>query len=361
VGARLVQYDADPTGFVQFGRAAVPAVMPPPGARIESQIGYDGQFFYVQAVDPLLRDRARSALEATNGEYRAQRVLYPAVAYVAAAGSEDGLPWAMLLLNVAAALAATVAVALFARSRGSSGWWALAVGLSPGVVLAVLRDLSEPLAVAGLVGGLVAWRMRRPWLAGGALTAAVLAREVMVLAVIAIAVEALWRRLRRGDRHVAADALRACVVPLSAFVAWQLYLLDRFDRLASSTTPPGQFRAPLAGLFDSADSAISDASLGSAWDLGYLLMVAAAVVAAVLVARHGPWAAAVAAVCFAVVAVLVDYDADHWNYTRLTAPLLAALVVQGVDTRDRAALVVPAAAACLTLLIPIAFSAGAGA
>ena len=66
VGARLVQYDRDPTGFVQFGRAAAPAVMPPAGARIESEIGYDGQFFYVQAVDPLLRDRARAALVATD-------------------------------------------------------------------------------------------------------------------------------------------------------------------------------------------------------------------------------------------------------------------------------------------------------
>jgi hypothetical protein len=153
VAATLVQYDGDPTGFVQFGRAAAPAVGPPAGARIASEIGYDGQFFYVQAVDPLLRDRARSALVATDGEYRAQRVLYPALAYVAAAGQEDGLPWTLLFLNVAAA---TAAVAVFARARDVSGWWALAVGLCPGVVLAVLRDLSEPLAVAGLVGGLVA-------------------------------------------------------------------------------------------------------------------------------------------------------------------------------------------------------------
>ena len=361
VGARLVHYDGDPTGFVQFGSSAAPVVAPPAGARIASEIGYDGQFFYVQAVDPLLRGRARSALEVTNGEYRAQRVLYPALADLTAAGSEDGLPWTMLLLNVAAALAATAAVAVFARSRGSSGWWALAVGLAPGVVLAVLRDLSEPLAVAGMVSGLVAWRMRRPWVAGAALTAAVLAREVMVLAVVAIAVEVLWRRFRRRDEPVVADALRACVLPLSAFVAWQLYLLDRFDRLASSTTPPGQFRAPLAGLLDSADGAISDASLGSAWDLGYLLLVVGAVVVAVLAARHGPGAPAVAALCFGAVAVLVDYDADHWNYTRLTAPLLVALVVQGVEARDRAALAVPALAACLTLLIPVAFSAGAGA
>lgn len=368
VGARLVQYDADPTGFVQFGHAAAPAVKPPAGARIDSEIGYDGQFFYVQAVDPLLRARARSALIETNGEYRAQRVLYPALAYVTAAGSEDALPWTMLLLNVAAVLWATAAVALFARARGCSGWWALAVGLCPGVVLAVLRDLSEPLAIAGLVSGLVAWRLRRPWMAGGALAVAVLAREAMVLGVIAIAVETAWRRFASrgghdaGDAPTVGDAVRACIPPLAVFAGWQLYLVDRFDRLASSTTPEGQFGAPLGGLLDSVDRALSDASLGGAvWDLAFLLLVACAVVAAVLAARHGLTAPVTAAVGFAVVAVLVSYDSDHWNYTRLTAPLLASLVVLGLDERDRLALAVPGLAACLTFLIPIAFRAGAGA
>jgi len=270
----------------------------------------------------------------------------------------------MLLLNVAAVLWATAAVALFARARGCSGWWALAVGLCPGMVLAVLRDLSEPLAIAGLVSGLVAWRMKRPWLAGGALAVAVLAREAMVLGVIAIAVEAAWRRFGRrgGDAPTTGDALRACIPPVSVFVAWQLYLVERFDRLAFSTTPEGQFGAPLGGLLDSADRAVSDASLGGAvWDLAFLLLVLAAVVVAVLALRHGLAAPVVAATSFAVFALIVSYDSDHWNYTRLTAPLMASLVVVGLDERDRAALAIPALVACLTVLIPVAFSAGAGA
>jgi hypothetical protein len=218
------------------------------------------------------------------------------------------------------------------------------------------------------VSGLVAWRIKRPWLAGGALAVAVLAREAMVLGVIAIAVEVAWRRFAKrggreaGDPQAGGDVLRACIPALAVFAGWQLYLVDRFDRLASSTTPDGQFGAPLGGLLDSADRALSDASLGGAvWDLAFLVLIAAAVVAAVLAVRHGLTAPAAAAVGFAVVAVLVSYDSDHWNYTRLTAPLLASLVVLGLDERDRAALAVPALAACLTFLIPIAFRAGAGA
>jgi hypothetical protein len=157
------------------------------------------------------------------------------------------------------------------------------------------------------------------------------------------------------------EALRACVLPASAFVAWQLYLVERFDRLASSTTPRGQFGAPFEGLVDGVDRALSDASLGGGlWDLAFLLFVLGAIVAAALAARRGPSAPAVAAVGFAVLTLLVDFGGDHWSYTRVAAPLFASLVVLGIAERDRVALVVPSLAACLTLLIPIAFSSGAG-
>jgi hypothetical protein len=362
VGARLVQYDGDPTGFVQFGRAAAPVVQPPSDARISSQIGYDGQFFYVQATDPLLRGRAQRALRLTNGEFRGQRMLYPAAAYVFAGGRQGAIPWSLLVLNVLAVLGATAATALFARSRGRSGWWALAVGLNPGMVLAVLRDLSEPMAVAALIGGLVAWRSRRPGVAAVALTVAVLAREVMVLGVLAIAVEAAWRLVVRRDRGAIRRAAPVCLVPAAAFVAWQAYVAQRFDSLAASSTPDNQFATPLDGLIDSADRALSDASLtGGGWDLVFLALMAAAVVVAAAGLRRGLRAPAVAAACFAALLVVIDFGGDHWNYTRLAAPLMASLVVAGLDDGDRPALAVPALTAVLTLVIPVAFSATAGA
>ncbi len=362
VGARLVQYDGNPTGFVQFGRAAAPVVQPPNDARISSEIGYDGQFFYVQATDPLLRGRAQRALRLTNGEFRAQRMLYPAAAYVVAGGREDAIPWSLLILNVLTVLGATAATALFARSRGQSGWWALAVGLNPGMVLAVLRDLSEPMAVAALVGGLVAWRSRRPGVAAVALTLAVLAREVMVLGVLAIAVEAAWRLLVRRDTGALRRAAPVCLIPAAAFLAWQAYVAERFDGLAASSTPDNQFATPLDGLIDSADRALSDGSLsGGGWDLLFLALMAAAIVVAAAGLRRGLRAPVVAAACFAALLVVINFGGDHWNYTRLAAPLMASLVVAGLDDGDRPALFVPALTAFLTLLIPAAFSATAGA
>lgn len=362
VGARLVHYDGDPTGFVQFGQWVAPALDAPSDAHIASQVGYDGQFFYVQATDPLLRGTARSGLVATNGEFRAQRMLYPTVAYVAAAGTKSAVPWSLLLLNVLAVLVATAAAATFARTRELSGWWALAVGLNPGLVLAVLRDLSEPFAVAALVAGLVAWRLRRPGAATLAMTLAVLSREAMLVGVLAIAVEAGWRFFRGRDRDELRKALPVCLLPTALFVAWQLYLAKRFDGLVTSSTPDNQFSVPLDGLLDGLDGALSDASLrAGGWDLVFLLLMAAAIVVALVGLRRGLRAPAVAAGCFAALLAVINFGGDHWNYTRLAAPLMASLVIAGLDVGSRWMMAVPALAATLTFLIPLAFSSAAGA
>jgi hypothetical protein len=89
--------------------------------------------------------------------------------------------------------------------------------------------------------------------------------------------------------------------------------------------------------------------------------MAAAVVVAAAGLRRGLRAPVVAAACFAALLVVINFGGDHWNYTRLAAPLMASLVVAGLDDGDRPALFVPALAAFLTLLIPAAFSATAGA
>ena len=362
VGARLVHYDGNSTGFVQFGQWVAPALDAPSDAHIASQVGYDGQFFYVQATDPLLRGTARSGLVATDGEFRAQRMLYPTVAYVAAAGSKSAVPWSLLVLNVLAVLVATAAAATFARTRELSGWWALAVGLNPGMALAVLRDLSEPFAVAALVAGLVAWRLRRPGLATLAITLAVLSREAMLIGVLAIAVEAGWSFFRGRDRDELRRALPVCLVPTTLFVAWQLYLAQRFDGLVTSSTPDNQFSVPLDGLLDGVDGALSDASLRAAgWDLVFLILMAAAIVAALVGLRRGLRAPAVGSACFAALLLVINFGGDHWNYTRLAAPLMASLVVAGLDVRSRWTMAVPALAASLTFLIPVAFGSTAGA
>lgn len=373
IGARLVTYGGDPTGFVVFGRAGAPLTKPPAGARVATFAGYDGQYFWMQAGDPFLRGRALRGLTSLGTEFRAQRVAYPALAGGLAAGSRAALPWTLLLVNVAAVVALTAAAARFARAEGRSGWWALALGLSPGVVLATLRDLSDPLAVCALAGGLMAWRRDGRALAAGLLALAVLTRETMMLGVVAVAAEGAlgaWPHRARGtgERSATRSAIRRTVpvvaVPAAVFLAWQWYVTSRFGGvLPASTMPPGQFGPPFDWLAIAVRRALDAPSLSSGtWDIVYLALVVAAIAAAaVLVVRRRPTASAIAALLFAAVTVLFESDGDKWGYTRATAPLLLTLALGALIARERIALALCGAAAALTLAIPLAFAAASGA
>jgi hypothetical protein len=67
----------------------------------------------------------------------------------------------MLVLNLLAAVVATLAVALWLRRRGAPAWPAAVFGLYPGLVFTVLRDLTEPLAFALVALAVLAWDERR--------------------------------------------------------------------------------------------------------------------------------------------------------------------------------------------------------
>ena len=147
-------------------------------------------------------------LTSSGAGFRLQRVAYPALAYAFAAGQAGVLPWSLLAINIIAVLGITAGFARWAARRGISPWWALAVGLLPGFVVATVGDMSDVIATGAMLGGLMLWQGGRRWPAAGLLALATLAREPMILAAGAVAVEAAahaWRSRARagaalGDR-----------------------------------------------------------------------------------------------------------------------------------------------------------------
>jgi hypothetical protein len=358
VGVQLSRYDGDPTGFVQFGSEAAGSIGPPPDAYVLADtIGYDGQFYYVLATSPTIGAHVQEVFEAF--EYRAQRIAYPALAWVlSGGGSESGLPWALLAVNVAFALLATAAAGAWLRARGWSGWLALAVGLTPGVLLTILRDLTDVVGLGAALGALWAWSERREGLTAGALALAVLARETMLILVAVVAFDA-WRRRRQGERttHPALLVLPA----LACFAAWEIYATSRFDgEIPWTTAPSDLWQAPGVGVVSALPELLDQSAREAAWDLTYLVLCAAAVVAAVVAVRRdrGPEALFCAGQAAIVVLLGEVFWTDHWSFTRVTAPLFASLLLAGVSSRTRSATAIACAAAVLTLLIPAALNTG---
>jgi hypothetical protein len=355
VGVQLQRYDGDPTGFVQFGSEAG-SITPPPGAHIlPGTIGYDGQFYYELARAPEIDSQVQTVFEPF--EYRAQRIAYPALAWAGSGGgSERGLPWALLAVNLVFALAATAAAAAWLRSHGRSGWLALAVGLAPGVLMTILRDLTDVVALAAALGALWAWTERREGLTAAALVLAVLARESMLILPAVLAYDA-WRKRRGGEqaRHPVLLVLPALV----CFAAWQAYATWRFDgEIPWTTAPSNLWQAPGIGLAQAVPDLLDQPATEVAWDMAYLALCVAAVVAAVVVLlrNRGPEALFCAAQAVTVVLLGEVFWIDHWSFTRVTVPLFASLLLAGVVARNRAAVAIVCVTATLTVLIPVALN-----
>jgi hypothetical protein len=355
VGVRLSESKGNPTGFVVFGKNFAAYTHPPRGAIVSNGDGYDGQFFWLQSTDLLLlHDATVAGFARANARFRTQRVAYPALAFALGAGQPAAILWTLIAINLVAVLALTYGFARYARDHGWSGWWTLAIVLLPGLELATLRDLSDTLAVATMFGGLLAWRLDRRWWAAGLLATAALTREPMALAALAVAIEMAIRGWR--GRHVPGELGRIArhgwpviAVSAAAFLGWQAYLDLRFGTNASASS---SYVFPLKSFFDEIRQSLTHASaLAGAWELCFLALIALGLAASIALWRGGANAVSIAAVLFGISLLPLTFG-DFWSYTRLSAPMFAALLLAGLERGNRFALTVCASAAALTLFIP---------
>lgn len=356
IHTQLVHYSHDLTGFVQFGSYFAPYTHPPTGALVLSggaSHGYDGQFYYVLARDPLLLHH--STLADLGGQaFRANRIGYPALAALVSRGAHVTLPVALLSVNVVVVLALTAGFAFYARSRGRSGLWALALGLLPGFLLATLRDLTDPLATAAALVGLIAYTRGRRWPAGLLLGVAVLTRDVMALVVVAVALDGAVRAWReRGvagsARRVATELAPVLGIPAVAFVGWRLYVTSRNGgalQLSSALHLP-TFNASLSAAVHTHPHSVA------AWDVAYEALMLLAVLAALLAVWRNRDAFSIAAALMALSLFVAGFE-PVWGDTRDSLPVFALLLCAGLVNRRRLELVPCVAAAAMTLLIPFA-------
>lgn len=117
--------------------------------------GYDGQFSYYIAVDP----NPYSVEEHLDvPAYRYQRILYPILARSLVGGEVNGIPWALLAVNLVAHAIGTWAVVLLLNERQLWRGYGLIYGLWVGLIAGVGLQMHEPLAYALIAVG---WLLRR--------------------------------------------------------------------------------------------------------------------------------------------------------------------------------------------------------
>jgi len=201
----LARYSGDPSKFALVGTRYDPGL--PDGTW-----GYDGQFAYQIARDPLGASRFLDV-----PAYRYQRILYPLTAWALSLGQGTLVFWTLIAVNGLALVAGTRFTEDILTGRGTNRWYALSYGLFGGLMMAVRLDLTEPLAYALAQAAVLSYERGRARGAAGLLALAALTKETTLLVAAGFLLSfALSRRWR--------DWIEWAVIVGAPFAALQVFL-----------------------------------------------------------------------------------------------------------------------------------------
>ena len=292
----LGDYGGNYSGFLHVSRASV-ASAPflaerPDLARslITADAGYDGQFMYLMAFDPLIqrfRDRVSLYRRVVDDPpYRYSRIGFSLLTRILSGGAAERFPAVMVWLTVLAHLPLALAFAIVATRGRGSPWSGLVYLTIPGFAVSTAFALPEALAAAGLVAGFAFWQRRNLLAASLCFAASLLTRETGVLLVVMLIVATAMESRRRSAWLVLA------ILPM---IAWRAFVADRFFGefgWHAIFTNPGDFALPFTGLAElfragwTHAQAASEVAAAVAFPL--VLAMALTVAVAALASRRGP-------------------------------------------------------------------------
>lgn len=188
-------------------------------------VGYDGQFVYFIALDPI---GARSYIDAP--PYRYGRILLSVMAMAISLDQTAIIPYAIVLINWLAVGLGTWFVAIWLRRHNVSHWFALIYGLYPGLFVTVKFDVTEALAYCFVAAAMLTFDVGRcrylPWTAL-LFACAMLSRETTVLFVLPVAV-ALFAGHLPSSRLIPAmrvgmiRTVSFLFIALAPYAAWKI-------------------------------------------------------------------------------------------------------------------------------------------
>jgi hypothetical protein len=286
----------------------------------------DGQAFAAMAMDPGMSRPEVYVTGVPEAAYRAQRPLAGYAAWALSLGQPRLVAPALAALFVAGQAAAVAAAAMLLRRRGARPQLALMlVALPPS--LAALQWLGpEPLGLAFVLFGIVAWERRTgsgSWLAAAMFTLAGLTRETNLVVPMALGLAGLMRRSRPFPE------LATLALPGVAWVGWAAVVHARLDAWPW-TAGDCRLSLPLVGLSSGAELWPSPPVV----DVALLLSFVAVAVACVAARRRDDLAWVAVGFVFLIALAGDCVWADWEHFTRPLLPLYALGIVT-LATPDR--------------------------
>jgi hypothetical protein len=338
---RLNAHEWDPSRFIVAGDAWVEAGATPSDIIVlPDSVGYDGEFYYRLALDPLPEERTKFGVTLDTPAYRNQRILYPVAARLLALGNARLIPWTLIATNLLAIGAVGYFAGWLAKELGNHSSLGLGIALYPGLLLSLTRDLTEPLSLALILASLAALRRSRPKLATLLLVLAVLTRETALLVAVAAGVIFLASRLlgKPSPSRIKIPWFYF-TVPACVFVGWQVFLYLVWGSLPISYGASSNRDLPFKGILDGYGFATGHAiGLPTLWLLEVGFLLALWFVALVILRRsEANPLEKVALAIFALGALALDEGVwrSDWAFLRVAgeATAFAFIVLFGSSSR----------------------------
>lgn len=174
--------------------------------------GYDGQFSYYIATDPL-----GAPARIDDPPYRYQRILYPLVVYVFSLGQKPLVPWVMVGVNVVALSISVELLSRLLRRDVLSLMFSSTFVLWIGQVFSLRLSLNEPLCFMLVLWAIWWYRHRRYGLSALVFSLGTLAKEQALLFIFG-AVLHLWLQQHRRQ------AVVLFLSGVTPYLLWQMIL-----------------------------------------------------------------------------------------------------------------------------------------
>jgi hypothetical protein len=255
--SKLDEYDGNFSGFLHISKRFLgrnEILFEHPGIRRElikvDWTGYDGQFFYFMAFDPLIQKYHFTSNPAERPidipVFRYRRIAYPVLAKLIALDNPAYYPAAMMFLIIAGAAFCGFFAAKVAVNNALTGWEGLACIVIPGFWFALSVGTPEPLAAAFLIAGFYLMVKKRYLISAIVFSMAILTRESAALFVVILAAF----EFRNTKNVKTALILMTSLVP---YIAWRSYVaITLFDLNGWSGffTEPANLGIPFAGVLE---------------------------------------------------------------------------------------------------------------
>ncbi len=308
--------------------------------------GYDGQFYYRMAIEPLAFD-ATAAGVTIDSEMRLQRIGYPAVTWLMSLGGLISVELVLIAVNVLGLTLIAGLGGVFAQRSRRHALWGLMLALFYGFAFTLSKDLTEIVEVSFLLLGLVAARKERFVIAALALSGAVLTRESALFIVPFIAAWRVYTIVRRRQRPSGIDL--TWIVPPLMFGAWQLIVHASTGRFPLRAERDNTVNFPGWPLLRTFPDLFDDLTVRGVVHLAEVVVLVSVLVIALISLRKStaePLALAVF-VGLAVACLAVDVSSNVWTIRslRMFADAYVMAMVVLLATQRRLALLAAAVSA----------------